>query len=73
MSDVKRNAAKVQRTGVSLMVAGVLLIVSALGLVGYNIWESNKAGEASEQALMSLDALIFERQMENQNGDMQAP
>ena len=73
MSDVKRNAAKVQRTGVSLMVAGVLLIVSALGLVGYNIWESNKAGEASEQALMSLDALIFERQMENQNGDTQAP
>lgn len=73
MSDVKRNAAKVQRTGVSLMVAGVLLIVSALGLVGYNIWESNKAGEASEQALMSLDALIFERQMENQNGHTQAP
>lgn len=68
MSDVKRNGAKVHRAAMSLMIAGLLLIVSALGLVGYNIWESNKAGEASEQALVSLDAIIFERQMENQNG-----
>lgn len=67
-NDVKRISAKVHRTGMSLMIAGVLLIVSAIGLVGYNVWESNKAGEASEQALVNLDAIIFERQMENQNG-----
>lgn len=57
-----------RRTGAALMAAGVMLIVAALILVGYNVWESNKAGEASEQALMNLDALILERQMENQSG-----
>lgn len=67
-NDVKRISAKVHRAGMSLMIAGILLIVSAIGLVGYNVWESNKAGEASEQALVNLDAIIFERQMEKQNG-----
>lgn len=67
-NDVKRTGARVHRIAMSLMVAGVLLIVSAIGLVGYNVWESNKAGEASEQGLINLETIIFERQMQNQNG-----
>ncbi len=56
------------RKGVPLMLAGLLLIVAALLLVLYNTWESNTAGDASEDALMALESLRFERKMESPLG-----
>ena len=57
---------KTNRKGLLLMLMGLLLIVAALLLVLYNNWESDKAGKASEQALTSLSASIFEKQMNQQ-------
>ncbi|MBR4080518.1 MAG: hypothetical protein IKK21_01880 [Clostridia bacterium] len=51
------------RLGLSLMAAGVLMIVAALGLVLYNNWESDRAGDASETALLELESIIFNNQM----------
>lgn len=38
--------------------SGVLLIVSALGLCGYNLYESNKAYESSQEVLIQLHDMI---------------
>ena len=43
---------------------GVLLIVAALALVVYNKLESDRAGEASEGALLELESIIFNNQMD---------
>ena len=63
MSTKKKNL-----HGVPLMIAGMLMIVAAFGLVMYNNWESDRAGEASEMALPALESLIFDKQMD-QSGD----
>ena len=47
-----------KRKGSVLIVLGVLLIAAALGLVCYNLMEQTAAAEASEQALVFLDAQI---------------
>ena len=41
------SSAKTHRRGSILITLGALLIIGALGLTGYNIWDSNRAGEAS--------------------------
>lgn len=51
------------KLGLALMAAGVMMIVAALGLVLYNNWESERAGEASETALIELESIIFNNQM----------
>ena len=48
------------------MLIGLLLIVAALLLVLYNNWESDNAGQASQEALMALEALRFNRVMGNE-------
>lgn len=39
-----------------LICGGLLLIVAALSLFGYNLWEERRAGEAARQALEALEA-----------------
>ena len=46
-----------------IILLGVLLIVAALVLVAYNKVESDRAGAASEDALMELESIIFNNQM----------
>lgn len=57
------NSKKWRAVGISLMAAGMLMIASALGLVLYNNWESDRAGDASEVAVLELEAIIFNNQM----------
>ena len=57
------NSKKMRRLGTALIVVGMLCIAAALGLVLYNNWESDRAGEASEMALPALESIIFENQM----------
>lgn len=43
-----------------VVASGVVLIVSAFGLCGYNLYESNKAYESSREVLMQLRDMIPE-------------
>ncbi len=52
------------RKGVPLMALGLLLIVAALLLVVYNTWESNTAGNASENALVAIESARFAQKVE---------
>ena len=36
-----------RKTGTICIILGLLLIAAALGLVGYNIWDDARAGQAS--------------------------
>lgn len=47
-----------KKIAIGIMIAGGLLILSAVGLMGYNYYESYKAGEASEEALTSVKEVI---------------
>lgn len=52
-----------KQPGSFLILLGVLLIVAALALVVYNKMESDRAGTASEGALLELESIIFNNQM----------
>lgn len=40
------------------MAAGVALVVAALALIGYNLWDAQRAADASDAVLAQLDAVI---------------
>lgn len=44
--------------GVALIIIGAMLVLSAIGLVGYNYYESSKAGEASAEVLPDVKDYI---------------
>lgn len=44
------------KPGRMLIVLGLALIVAAVALAGYNIWDSSRAGHASQQLLAQLDS-----------------
>ena len=44
--------------GLFLMTTGLLLIASALGLAGFNLWEANRAEEISEEVAVILKSTI---------------
>lgn len=46
------------KKGVPLMVLGLLLLVAALCLTGYNIWDGYRAATAVEEAVRELEARI---------------
>jgi sortase A len=43
------------KTGLALMIAGLLFVVAAAGLVGYNVYESWRAGQASDSVLGQVE------------------
>lgn len=49
-----------RKLGTILMILGAVLICSALSLLGYNRWDSDRAGAASETVLESVSAAIEE-------------
>ncbi|MDO4804327.1 MAG: sortase, partial [Lachnospiraceae bacterium] len=51
---------KKKRKGGKLILIGVLAIASALGLVLFNLWDSNRAAKASNEIVAQLDAVIPE-------------
>lgn len=53
---------KMRLMGTSLIVAGALMILTALGLVVYNKVQSDYAGGASETAMMELESIMFNNQ-----------
>ena len=54
------------RKGNLLMTLGLLLILAALALVGYNQWDASRAQQESDDALMALEQIRIHRQMESQ-------
>ena len=56
------------KKGSFLIALGVLLILGALGLTGYNLWDSHRAGAASQEVLAVIKAQI-EETAAAQNGD----
>jgi len=55
---MKNNNKKSKRKGTLLTGLGVLLIVAALFLTGYNLWDDYRAGQSSENVLEHVDELI---------------
>lgn len=51
----KRN-----KRGTLLITAGLLLLLAALGLTGYNLWDQNRATRSVDNALTQLEAVIPE-------------
>ena len=49
-----------KRIGSLLMVLGLLLLLSAAAIAGYNIWDSNRAAESSQSIAQQLAAHIPE-------------
>ena len=60
---------RMRQIGTSLIVAGVLMIVAALGLVIYNKVQSDAAGAASENAILELENIMFNNQMNGMSDD----
>lgn len=54
------------RKGNLLMTLGLVLILAALALVGYNQWDASRAQQKSDDALMALEQIRIQRQMESQ-------
>ena len=54
------------RKGNLLMTLGLVLILAALALVGYNQWDASRAQQESDDALMALEQIRIQRQMESQ-------
>ena len=54
------------RKGNLLMTLGLVLILAALALVGYNLWDASRAQQESDDALMALEQIRIQRQMESQ-------
>lgn len=48
-------AGRPRRKGGILILAGVILMAAAGSLIGYNLWDSYRAGRASEQILQHLE------------------
>ena len=53
-----------RRLGSGLMILGVLCILGALGLTGYNVYESHRAQEISANAVKVLSDQIEALQLE---------
>ena len=49
------------RKGNLLMTLGLVLILAALALVGYNQWDASRAQQESDDALMALAHMAVER------------
>ena len=54
------------RKGNLLMTLGLVLILAALALVGYNQRDASRAQQESDDALMALEQIRIQRQMESQ-------
>lgn len=46
------------KKGSLLILAGVLLLMGALGLTGYNIWDENRAARSTDTVLRQMEELI---------------
>lgn len=46
------------KKGLILITLGILLLLGAVGLAGYNIWDENRAAESVENILRQMDTLI---------------
>lgn len=46
------------KKGLILITLGILLLLGAAGLAGYNIWDENRAAESVENILRQMDTLI---------------
>ena len=49
-----------QKIGRACMIVGILLILGALALLGYNQWDANRADKASQDALGKLEEEVRE-------------
>lgn len=49
-----------QKIGRACMIVGILLILGALALLGYNQWDANRADKASQEALGKLEETLTE-------------
>lgn len=61
---MKQSGAKRVTRGRVLIVLGVLLLLGAAGLYGYNRWVDHRAGELSEQAAITLVEEIQQQTVE---------
>ena len=60
---MKRKARKKRNLkGIPTMILGLLLIVAALVLTCYNIWDEQRAGTASDDLLAQLESVIADRE-----------
>ena len=67
-----KETRKRRKPGTVMILLGVLLIAISLGLVLYNNWESDRAGQASEVAVTDLESIIFNNQLNLNEGAQDA-
>ena len=63
---IRKSTEEIRRQknwGLVLIIAGLILIASAVGLVMYNDWDSDRAGRESEKVLEEIDALQEEMEV----------
>jgi sortase A len=60
-----------RKKGTFLITIGLLLLAAALGLTGYNIYESKQAAKASEDALYEIETVIEENEKEQTDVQME--
>lgn len=58
-----------KRIGSLLMMLGLILLVLAAGIAGYNIWDSNRAADTSESIAQQLVARIPEHSTVSENAE----
>ena len=60
-----------QKIGRACMIVGILLILGALALLGYNQWDANRADKASQEALGKLEETLTETIEDNTEEEIQ--
>ena len=60
-----------QKIGRACMIVGILLILGALALLGYNQWDANRADKASQDALGKLEETLTETIEDNTEEEIQ--
>lgn len=60
-----------QKIGRACMIVGILLILGALALLGYNQWDANRADKASQDALRKLEETLTETIEDNTEEEIQ--
>ena len=62
-----------QKIGRACMIVGILLILGALALLGYNQWDANRADQASQEALGKLEETLTETIEEKADSEVIQP
>lgn len=61
------------RGGIVLIILGILIMLSAAALAGYNVWDDKRASENSEKVLVQIKDIIQQNQNHSENSTSAPP